>query len=539
MTKIIMLAPASSEVGLTTIANGLNLNLKQAGKNSTIFNPIELGLDHIVEMLSHNRLDDLEEELYAAVQAKSAAQDYLIIDALSYSADKPFAERLNQAIARSVQAYVVPVISLSIENAYQLDNMLSMAKTIYQNRVIPGCIVNKYDLPTCGASCAGCAADPLATLKHHYIFDDLNLPLQACLPMVRGETVLDTILPSLNIDWLENLPEFTPALTPAAFRHRLSVKAKAGQKRIVLPEGEEPRTIKAAHICAERGLATPILLGTPEGINEIARNNAIQLSSKVEIIDPSQVREKYVAPMVEIRKNKGLTPEDALKQLEDNVVLGTMMVQLDEVDGLVSGAIHSTANTVRPALQLVKTKPDAKLVSSTFFMCLPEQVLAFADCAVNIKPNAEELADIAIQTAETAKQFGIEPRVAMISYSTGDSGHGEDVDKVKEATRIVKEKRPNLPVEGPIQYDAALVPEVAKTKLPNSKVAGHATVFVFPDLNTANPMAKGVQRSSNTITIGPLLQGLNKPANDLSRGCTAEDIVFTIALTAVQSMSKR
>ena len=222
-------------------------------------------------------------------------------------------------------------------------------------------------------------------------------------------------------------------------------------------------------------------------------------------------------------------------QLEDNVVLGTMMLAADEVDGLVSGAVHTTANTARPALQLIKTAPGARLVSSVFFMCLPDQVVVYGDCAINSDPDAEALADIAIQSADSASLFGIEPRVAMLSYSTGDSGKGADVEKVREATRLVREQRPDILVDGPLQYDAAANRDVAKTKAPHSKVAGRATVFVFPDLNTGNTTYKAVQRSAGVISIGPMLQGLKKPVNDLSRGALVDDIVYTIAITALQA----
>jgi phosphate acetyltransferase len=236
-----------------------------------------------------------------------------------------------------------------------------------------------------------------------------------------------------------------------------------------------------------------------------------------------------------LRKQKGLSMEMAASQLEDNVVLGTMMLSLGEVDGLVSGAVHSTANTIRPALQIIKTKPNARAVSSIFFMCLPEQVLVYGDCAVIPDPDAETLADIALQSADSAAAFEIPPRVAMISYSTGDSGSGVDVVKVREATKIAQEKRPDLLIDGPLQYDAAFMPDVAKTKAPNSLVAGRATVFIFPDLNTGNTTYKAVQRSANVISIGPMLQGLKRPVNDLSRGALVDDIVYPIALTAVQA----
>tara|TARA_B110000046_G_C12863353_1_gene342820 strand:- start:110 stop:844 length:735 start_codon:yes stop_codon:yes gene_type:complete len=239
--------------------------------------------------------------------------------------------------------------------------------------------------------------------------------------------------------------------------------------------------------------------------------------------------------MVELRKHKNLTAPMAVAQLEDNVVLGTMMLALDKVDGLVSGAIHTTANTIRPAMQLIKTAPGAKLVSSVFYMCLPEQVLVYGDCAVNPDPNAEELADIAIQSADSALAMGITPKVAMISYSTGASGTGSDVEKVKQATAIAKELRPDLIIDGPLQYDAATTASVAKSKAPNSPVAGQATVLIFPDLNTGNTTYKAVQRSAHVISVGPMLQGLRKPVNDLSRGALVEDIVYTIALTSIQA----
>jgi phosphate acetyltransferase len=243
--------------------------------------------------------------------------------------------------------------------------------------------------------------------------------------------------------------------------------------------------------------------------------------------------------MVELRQHKGLTAGLAEEQLHDPVVLGTMMLHLGEVDGLVSGAVHTTANTIRPALQLIKTAPGTRLVSSIFFMCLPEQVLVYGDCAINIDPSAEELADIAIQSAESAQAFGIAPRVAMLSYSTGTSGSGSDVDKVKEATCLARERRPDLLIDGPLQYDAATIKEVAESKAPDSRVAGRATVFIFPDLNTGNTTYKAVQRSAEVISIGPMLQGLRKPVNDLSRGALVEDIVFTIALTAIQAEQAR
>lgn len=277
------------------------------------------------------------------------------------------------------------------------------------------------------------------------------------------------------------------------------------------------------------------ITGDPAEIQRVASVQGIVLGEGVSIVDPQAVREEYVARLVELRKNKGMTEVVAREQLEDNVVLGTLMLEKGEVDGLVSGAVHTTANTIRPPLQLIKTAPNSSIVSSVFFMLLPEQVLVYGDCAINPDPNAEQLAEIAIQSADSAAAFGIEPRVAIISYSTGDSGSGSDVDKVREATRLAQEKRPNLIIDGPLQYDAAIMEDVAKSKAPNSRVAGRATVFIFPDLNTGNTTYKAVQRSAELISIGPMLQGMRKPVNDLSRGALVDDIVYTIALTAIQS----
>jgi len=353
----------------------------------------------------------------------------------------------------------------------------------------------------------------------------------------RMEKVMESVAQNIDTDWLIKHSQLTfeLQLSPPAFRHQLVQRAHKAAKRIVLPEGEEPRTIQAAVICHQKSIARCVLLGNPDEIKRVADTQGIQLPEDITIIDPEIVRLSYVSPMVGLRQHKGLTAPMASSQLEDNVVLGTMMLAMDEVDGLVSGAIHTTANTIRPALQLIKTRPDASLVSSIFFMLLPDQVLVYGDCAVNPDPTAEELADIAIQSGDSAEAFGIEARIAMISYSTGKSGTGSDVEKVMKATEIAKTKRPDLVIDGPLQYDAAAIASVAAQKAPNSPVAGKANVFVFPDLNTGNTTYKAVQRSANVISIGPMLQGLSKPVNDLSRGALVEDIVYTIALTAIQA----
>jgi phosphate acetyltransferase len=367
----------------------------------------------------------------------------------------------------------------------------------------------------------------LARMSHEIPVDDLD----------RARRGMEFVASHVNVDWIARHSQvpLEARASPAAFCYRLTERSRALDKRIVLPEGSEPRTLRAAAICAERGIARCVLLADPDEAKRVAAAHGISLPAQLELLDPSTLRANYVGPLVELRKHKGLTPQGALELLEDNVWLGTMMLAQGEVDGLVSGAVHSTANTIRPALQIIKTKPGARVVSSVFFMCLPEQVVVYGDCAVVPDPDAETLADIALQSADSAARFGITPRVAMLSYSTGESGSGSDVDKVREATRLARLTRPALLLDGPLQYDAAAIPDVAASKAPHSLVAGKATVFVFPDLNTGNTTYKAVQRSAHVISIGPMLQGLRKPVNDLSRGALVDDIVYTIALTAIQA----
>ncbi len=353
----------------------------------------------------------------------------------------------------------------------------------------------------------------------------------------RVERTMNFVADRIDPEWLKSFGGSTRErrLSPPAFRHRLIEAARADVKRIVLPEGAEPRTVAAASIIQSRGIAQCVLLGNPDEIREVAGRQGVSLPKGIEIIDAAKAAGRYVQPLVERRKAKGMTPELATQELSDTIMIGTMMMALGEADGLVSGAVHTTAHTIRPALQIIKTAPGRNLVSSVFFMCLPEQVLVFGDCAVNPNPTAEQLADIAIQSADSALAFGIPARVAMLSYSTGSSGSGEEVEKVKKATGIAQKLRPDLLVDGPLQYDAAVMPDVARQKAPKSRVAGQATVFVFPDLNTGNVTYKAVQRSAGVVSMGPMLQGLAKPVNDLSRGCLVEDIVFTIILTAIQA----
>ena len=325
-------------------------------------------------------------------------------------------------------------------------------------------------------------------------------------------------------------------VTPIMFEYDLIERAKADRQHIVLPEGTEDRILRAAEIILRRNAAEITLLGHPDEIRKKTAALGLDLK-RAQVIDPqtSEQLEDFAETYFELRRHKGIPHDQARDTMLDVSYFGTMMVHKGLADGMVSGSVHTTQHTLRPAFEFIRTKPGYSLISSVFFMCLTDRVLVYGDCAVNPNPNPEQLADIAIASAETAKAFGIEPRVAMLSYSTGESGKGEDVDKVRTATHLARERRPDLKIEGPIQYDAAIDISVAATKMPDSEVAGHATVFIFPDLNTGNNTYKAVQRSANAVAIGPVIQGLNKPVNDLSRGCTVPDIVNTIAITAIQA----
>jgi phosphate acetyltransferase len=329
-------------------------------------------------------------------------------------------------------------------------------------------------------------------------------------------------------------------VTPLMFEYELIQRARADRRHIVLPEGTEERILRAAEILLLRDVVNLTLLGNPAEVRQKISSLGMEIDG-INIIDPlsSGLRDLYAQSYYEMRKHKGVSLEMALDAVADSSYFATLMVHHGHADGMVSGAVHTTSQTIRPAFEIIRTSPGSSIISSVFFICLPDRVLVFGDCAVNPDPNPKQLADIAISSVETAEMFGIEPYVAMLSYSTGESGKGEEVDKVRKATSLVKELRPDIKIEGPIQYDAAIDVGVARTKAPGSEVAGHATVFVFPDLNTGNTTYKAVQRSANAVAIGPVLQGLNKPVNDLSRGCTVTDIVDTVAITAIQAQAIR
>ncbi len=377
-------------------------------------------------------------------------------------------------------------------------------------------------------------------------FDTATMLSQARGKLRAGSTVkIDTALrvfaESVDVDSLIASIEIShsEATTPLMFQFRLIDRARKDRRHIVLPEGSDDRILQATDSLLRLGVADITILGEENDIRTRASALGLTLGAATVLSprDPALV-ERFAAEYFRLRQHKGMTLEKAREVVTDVSYFGTMMVHLGLADGMVSGAAHTTAHTIKPSFEIVKTVPGTKIVSSVFLMCLADRVLVYGDCAVNPDPTADQLADIAISSAATAAQFGVDPRVAMLSYSTGTSGSGADVDKVRAATGIVAERRPDLLVEGPIQYDAAVDPSVAASKLPNSQVAGRATVLIFPDLNTGNNTYKAVQRSANAVAIGPVLQGLNKPVNDLSRGALVVDIINTVVITAIQAQAR-
>jgi len=364
-----------------------------------------------------------------------------------------------------------------------------------------------------------------------------------CRKITRALAIFEKHVDEIQLE-KEVVTARTAIVTPKMFEYELVQKARANKQHIVLPEGEEERILNAAETLLRREAVDITLLGNEDLIHDKIAQLGLQIET-ANVIDPlkSEFFDEYARTYYDLRKSKGITEENASDVMSDKTYFATMMVYKGDADGMVSGSVHSTASTIRPALQIIRTKPGFSIVSSVFLMCLKDRVLVYGDCAVNPDPDANQLAEIAVSSAQTALTFGIDPVVAMLSYSTGGSGKGADVDKVREATRVAREMAqesfPGLKIEGPIQYDAAVDPVVARTKLPESDIAGKATVLIFPDLNTGNNTYKAVQRSAGAVAIGPVLQGLKHPVNDLSRGCTITDIVNTVAITAIQAQSEK
>ncbi len=544
MAITLMVVPADNRVEIKKLSLGLTKAFKKQGYKTNFLQPINqkpkkfskipetvdltkpIDIRYAEHLLGQGWINELVEEIVSIHENFSRNVEIIVVQSLSYISDQFFVTELNEEIASALNAKIIIAAAVDKKEYTILTDQIMIAAHGYPDKNVLGCIVDGIGAP------ADFIPLPMECIAY--------IPSKKHLKVIKKLSV-NFIAKQIDRDWIKTIAAttFKPCLPPALFRHQLVQKARAANKKIILPEGNEIRIIKAAMICTRRKIAHCILIGDSKEIHKIAHKNGIELSKRIEIIEPNEkLIDHYIEPMVALRKSKELTSEQAKKNLQDNIVLATMMLQQDEVHGVVSGAVHTTANTIRPALQLIKTAPGLNLVSSIFFMCLPEQVLIYGDCAVNLNPSASELADIAIQSANSAILFGIDPKVAMISYSTGSSGHGVDVDKVRQATEIVKSKHPDIIIDGPLQYDAAVMEDVAKQKAPDSPVAGQATVCIFPDLDTGNAVYKAVQRSSKILSIGPLMQGLHKPVNDLSRGCSVEDIVFTIALTVIQAVHK-
>lgn len=397
--------------------------------------------------------------------------------------------------------------------------------------------VSKEYTKVFGVFVTDCKEDLARELKEDYAQSNNGTPLWT-LPSISESEFNKFSDYVANEEIISALQQpFAAPTTPYAFQYSLLGKAKANKKTIVLPEGEEDRILKAADYLLERDIVNLVIVGERESILARAQELGLKSLSKASFqsMSDEEILSKMISKLCELRAKKGMTEEQAREQLKDASYFGTMIVVLGLADGLVSGSVNSTANTVRPALQVIKTKPGSKLVSGAFIMCFKDHVAVFADCAINLNPDAQQLADIALQSAQTAKAFGLDPKVGMLSYSTLGSGKGPDVDLVEEATKIVKESDPDLKVVGSIQFDAAWSETVAASKAKGNDVAGHVNVFVFPDLCAGNIGYKAVQRSSGALAVGPILQGLNKPVNDLSRGALVQDIINTVALTALEA----
>ena len=530
MKHAYILLPTANGIPLENVAAGILETLGKKGLKVAKFIPFGDGgvpFEEIRDALISDCEQVIMELLVDKFLRVFAKHDVVIVEGIS-SSDIFYKRELHKMLTSAMDASVILVASAGEKSIDDLIGEISVEEHFHKNAnaFMAGCVFLNVSESGEAELRNACKDRDLPTLG--FVHGGENPSKEAVVAGIEEEP------------WERILKEEREhRMSPPEFRNFLIKKAQKFKMRIVLPEGAEPRTVRAAILVLQRQIAVPILLAKRAEVEKTAATLCMSLPPDLEIIDPDNIATKYVSKLVELRKNKGMTEEQAKKMLEDSVWVGTMMVKTGDAEGLVSGAIHSTADTVRPALAIIKPHEGTSIISSVFFMCLPTQVLVYGDCAINPNPTADELAQIAIQCADTAQDFGIAPRVAMLSYSTGESGKGEDVNKVKEATAKVKELRPDIEIDGPMQYDAAIMKSVAHTKAPNSHIAGRATVFVFPDLNTGNTTYKAVQRSAKTVSIGPMLQGLAKPVNDLSRGALVDDIVYTIAITAVQAGMNR
>lgn len=508
MARTLFVTALSAKSGKAEAVAGLMDLIKGSAKAPVLFRPVPC-LATALEHINGGKGNALIDDILAAWKKASADADFVLCEGTDFAGNSPALEAsLNACVAANMGAPVV--LALSGEGA----SVAEVTATILTFQ----CGMKEKCVDVLGVFLSGMSEE-----------DEKAVAAAFSFPVSSKAAAFASIL-----DKCEG------HITPRLFEFGLIEKAQKHLMRIVLPEGEEDRLINAAAILIERKVASIILLGNPEKIHARAAELGVSVEG-AEIIDPvnSPDFEDFAETYAQLRAKKGVTIEQAREKMADNTYYGTMMIYKEKADGMVSGAVNTTAHTVRPALEFIKTKPTASIVSSAFFVCLKDRVNTYGDCAINLDPDPEQLATIAVTTAETAAAFGLEPRVAMLSYSTGNSGKGPTVDKVKEATRLAREKAPEMLITGPIQYDAAVDAATAKTKLPGDPVAGRASVFIVPDINTGNNLYKAVQRSANAVAIGPVLQGLRKPVNDLSRGCSVPDIVNTVAITAIQAQAEK
>ncbi len=507
MARTLFITALAADSGKAEAVAGM-MELAQACGKAALFRPFPC-LCTARERICAGKGGELIDSILAEYKKVAADADFVICDGSDFTGkNASFEITLNTCAAANLGAPVLLALSGSGCSVSEV----TAAITAFQ------CQTKELCIELLGVFLSGMSADDTAAIKKHFAFPVGNS----------------------SADFAGILDASQPHITPRLFEFGLIEQAQKHPMRIVLPEGEEDRIINAAAILLQRQVAKIILLGDSAKIQARASELGVSVDG-ASIINPaaSPDFEDFSATYAELRAKKGVTLEQAREKMSDATYFGTMMIYKEQADGMVSGSVNTTAHTVRPALEFIKTKPNATIVSSAFFVCLKDRVNTYGDCAINLDPTAEQLATIAVTTAETAQAFGLEPRVAMLSYSTGNSGKGPAVDKVKEATRLAKEQAPDMLITGPIQYDAAVDPVTAKTKMPGDPVAGRASVFIVPDINTGNNLYKAVQRSAHAIAIGPVLQGLRKPVNDLSRGCTVPDIVNTVAITAIQAQAEK
>jgi len=517
----------SSEVmdnNIKFISSGYNLNLKYEEM---------YGLTND-QMLSFLQISDIA-GMYSAILEKykqlEKKCDFILIEGSDFQSRLSTYEfGFNLDIANNLGCPIISIVSgLDKNNSQITESVQIMKQVLHQKKCTQvGIIVNRAESVEI-ANIEQILSNTLSDHELGFVIPEDKKQIANAINLFKANVNTQKLG-----DRIESIK--SEIITPIMFEYVLFNRAKQNRKHIVLPEGNDDRVLIAAGRLLKRNVVNLTILGNKENVSSRAKELNINIEDAT-VIDPksSSLLADYAKEYFNLRKHKGISLETATETMHDVSYFGTMMVHKGHADGMVSGAAHTTQHTIRPAFEFIKTKPGISIVSSSFFMCLEDRVLIYGDCAVNPNPDAEQLADIAISSAQTALMFNIEPRIAMLSYSTGISGKGPEVEKVRKATEIIRERNPELKAEGPIQYDAAVDVAVAKTKMPDSEVAGKATVFIFPDLNTGNITYKAVQRSANALAIGPVLQGLNKPVNDLSRGCLIEDIVNTVVITAIQA----